>query len=45
MEIAAGESGDDAGPASLPFTGFQLVLLAMIGLGAIAGGAALRRAA
>jgi hypothetical protein len=45
VEIAAGESGDDAGPAALPFTGFQLVLLMMLGLGAIAGGTALRRAA
>jgi hypothetical protein len=44
VEIAAGESGDEAGPAALPFTGFQLLLLAMLGLGAIAGGAALRRA-
>jgi hypothetical protein len=45
VEIADGEAGDDASPGALPFTGFQLVLLAMIGLGAIAGGAALRRVA
>jgi hypothetical protein len=44
VEIAAGGSADDAGPAALPFTGFQLVLLGIIGLGAIAAGAALRRA-
>lgn len=45
VEIAAGESGDESGAASLPFTGFGLVLLTMLGLGALAGGAVLRRAA
>jgi hypothetical protein len=32
------------GPAALPFTGLQLVLLGMAGLAALAGGALLRRA-
>jgi hypothetical protein len=33
-----------ASPAELPFTGFQLVLVMMVGLGVLAGGALLRRA-
>jgi hypothetical protein len=34
---------DDASPETLPFTGLQLLLVAMTGLAAIGGGAALRR--
>jgi outer membrane biosynthesis protein TonB len=33
----------DASPATLPFTGLQLALMGMLGMAAIAGGAALRR--
>jgi hypothetical protein len=47
-----GSAGDDtmelmpdASPASLPFTGFQLTLMAIFGLAAIAAGAALWRGA
>jgi outer membrane biosynthesis protein TonB len=36
---------EDASPDTLPFTGLQLALVAMIGLAAIASGAALRRGA
>jgi len=36
---------EDAGPANLSFTGLQLVLIAMLGLAAIAGGGVLRRTA
>jgi hypothetical protein len=35
----------DAGPATLPFTGFELMLMASFGLAAVAAGAALRRRA
>jgi hypothetical protein len=45
VEIAAADSGDAGGPASLPFTGLQLALLGLVGLAALAGGALLRRAA
>jgi hypothetical protein len=34
---------EDASPATLPFTGFQLALLAMAGLVALTGGLVLRR--
>jgi hypothetical protein len=44
VEIATADSGDAGGPAALPFTGLQLVLLGMAGLAALAGGALLRRA-
>ena len=37
------ELPDDASPETLPFTGLQLLLIAMSGLAAIGGGAALRR--
>jgi hypothetical protein len=40
----AAEAPADASPSTLPFTGLQLTLMAMLGLAAIAGGAALRRA-
>jgi len=36
---------EDAGPDTLPFTGLQLVLIAMAGLVALAGGLVLRRSA
>ncbi|HEX6584941.1 MAG TPA: hypothetical protein VF056_15180 [Thermoleophilaceae bacterium] len=36
---------EDAGPDTLPFTGLQLVLVAMAGLVALAGGLVLRRSA
>jgi hypothetical protein len=42
--VDAANSGDTGGPAALPFTGLQLVLLGMAGLAALAGGALLRRA-
>jgi len=42
--VDAADSGDAGGPAALPFTGLQLVLLGMAGLAALAGGALLRRA-
>jgi hypothetical protein len=42
--VDAADSGDVGGPAALPFTGLQLVLLGMAGLAALAGGALLRRA-
>ena len=42
--VAAG-SGDESGPAALPFTGLQLVLIGMAGLATLAGGTLLRRAA
>jgi hypothetical protein len=45
VEIAAADSGDAGGPASLPFTGLQLTLLGIVGMAALAGGALLRRAA
>ena len=45
VEIAAADSGDEGGPAALPFTGLQLVLIGMAGVAALAGGALLRRAA
>jgi hypothetical protein len=45
VEIAAADSGDAGGPASLPFTGLQLGLLGIVGMAALAGGALLRRAA
>jgi hypothetical protein len=35
----------DASPETIPFTGFQLALMAMAGLTALAGGAVLRRGA
>jgi hypothetical protein len=35
----------EANPSTLPFTGFQLALLAGLGLTALAGGLALRRGA
>src|SRR5215211_7762159 len=44
VEIAATDSGDEGGPAALPFTGLQLALLAMAGLATLVGGALLRRA-
>ena len=44
VEIATADSADAGGPAALPFTGLQLVLLGMAGLAALAGGALLRRA-
>ena len=37
------ELPDDASPETLPFTGLQLLLIAMTGLAAIGGGASLRR--
>ena len=43
VEIETADSGDAGGPAALPFTGLQLVLLGMAGLAALAGGALLRR--
>ena len=36
---------EDASPETLPFTGFQLALMAMAGLAALAGGLVLRRSA
>jgi hypothetical protein len=46
VEIAdqAAEAPEGASPASLPFTGLQLLLMGMAGLAAIAGGGMLRRA-
>ena len=46
VEIAdqAVDAPEDASPASLPFTGLQLLLMGMVGLAAIAGGGVLRRA-
>jgi hypothetical protein len=37
------ELPEDASPATLPFTGFQLALLAAIGLATAAGGVLVRR--
>ena len=47
VEIASqpADLPEDASPDTLPFTGLQLALIAMIGLAAIASGAALRRGA
>ena len=45
VEIAAAGAGDESGPAALPFTGLQLVLIGMAGLATLAGGTLLRRAA
>jgi hypothetical protein len=45
---AGGQAVDlpkDASPATLPFTGLQLALIAMAGLAALAGGFTLRRSA
>ena len=44
VQIADGTAAPrDASPGTLPFTGLQLALMAMLGLAAIAGGALLRR--
>jgi hypothetical protein len=45
VQIADGtaDAPRDASPGTLPFTGLQLALMAMLGLAAIAGGALLRR--
>jgi hypothetical protein len=47
VQIADGtvDAPRDASPGTLPFTGLQLALMAMLGLAAIAGGALLRRGA
>jgi hypothetical protein len=47
VQIADGvaDAPRDASPSTLPFTGLQLALMAMLGLGAVAGGALLRRGA
>ena len=37
------DAPEGANPDTLPFTGLQLALIAMAGLAALAGGAALRR--
>jgi hypothetical protein len=37
------ELPEDASPATLPFTGLQLALLALIGLGTAAGGVLVRQ--
>jgi hypothetical protein len=47
VEIAsqAVETPEDASPSTLPFTGFQLALVGLLGAMAVAGGLALRRTA
>ena len=47
VQIADGtvDAPRDASPGTLPFTGLQLALMAMLGLAAVAGGALLRRGA
>jgi hypothetical protein len=36
---------EDPSPSNLPFTGFQLLMMAMVGLAALAAGSLLRRGA
>ena len=43
--IRCADLPEDASPDTLPFTGLQLVLIAMAGLVALAGGLVLRRSA
>jgi hypothetical protein len=40
-----GELPEDASPDTLPFTGLQLALMALVGLAVAGGGLALRRTA